>query len=233
MLDRSEIIGGFRSAIQHGTRYEEPYLLYTFSPFTQSLYDKILASLPRDEDYSELKHWDALRPDGTSARLVFPLKADRIRRVFSGETREFWLDLAHILLDTQLGDLFKSAFEPELKKRFGTPLGEIKVFPAPMLLRDFSQYKLYIHKDRDTKIITTQYYLPADYSQRHLGTNIYRQNPDGKFDLVRKLEFTPRTSYCFAVSQHSWHSVDPMNAGESPRNSMMLIYYSVPGIDVV
>jgi hypothetical protein len=233
MLDKSEIIDGFFKALRAGTRYDEPYCLYTFSPFTQRLYDRILGNLPRSEDYTEWNHPDAIRADGTSARLLFPLKEDRIRRCFSGESRDFWLDLAHILCDAELWSLFKDALEPELKRRFGTRLHEINAYPAPILLRDFPEYKLHIHKDHPTKLITTQYYLPEDYSQRHLGTNIYRRHSDGQFTLVRKIDFTPRTSYCFAVSERSWHSVDPMSVGEAPRNSLILIYYSVPGIDDV
>lgn len=130
MLDRREIISDFHSAIQHGTRYDEPYLLYTFSPFTQQLYDKILASLPRDEDYIKQEHYGALRPDGTSTRLIFPLKGDRIRRCFSGESREFWLNLTDILRDSELWNLFKTSLEPELKKRSGTSLNKLEAFPT-------------------------------------------------------------------------------------------------------
>ena len=255
MLRRSEIINSFRKAIQQGTRYEEPYLLYTFSPFTESLYKKILANLPRDTDYMEQDdHPDAMLPNGRITRLVFPLQPDRIRACLSGETCEFWLELANVLCDTELYDVFKSALRPELYKRLGESLDEITPYPAPMLIRDFSPYKLYIHKDTNDKLITTQYYLPRDNSQKHLGTNIYKREDTaatksdapgadardfagkyepfaGKFELIRKLEFTPRTSYCFAVSDYSWHSVDPISLAEPPRNSMMLIYYRVPGID--
>jgi hypothetical protein len=227
------IVKKFPKAVRHGTRYDEPYLLYTFSPFTKQLYNTMLSNLPRNEDYRPWEHPDAIRSDGTSARLLFPLKPDRIRRCFSGESREFWLDLAHILRDVELADLFKQVLEPDLKKRFGTRLSEIKAFPALLLSRDYPSFHLRIHKDHPTKLITTQYYLPADSSQKHLGTNIYRRRRDDGFEMVRKINFVPRKSYCFAVSSNSWHSVDPMNPGEPPRNSMMLIYYRMPGIDDV
>ena len=231
MLDRLKILDRFAVALDEGKRYDEPYLLYNFLPFSEQLYSEILANLPADSAYMPLKHGDALRPDGTYARLVFPLKPERVRAHLSGETRDFWLEFSDILRDDRLRDMFKRAFESELKKRFNLPLEEVPALPVPMLMRDLTQYKISIHHDIDTKVITTQYYLPGDESQRHLGTNIYRQSPAGKFELVRKMEFVPRAAYCFAVSKYSWHSVDPMGEGEAPRNSLMLIYFRVPGID--
>jgi hypothetical protein len=192
----------------------------------------LLDHLPEDEDYMDLKHGDAMLPNGRSARLVFPLKQDRVRNKLTGERREFWLEMIDIFTDEKLRDIFKGAFEPELKKRFNDmPLSEVPALPVPMLMRDIANYRISIHHDIDTKVITTQYYLPRDHSQEHLGTNIYRRNPDGGFALARKMDFSPGVSYAFAVSKHSWHAVDKMGENEGIRNSMMLIYFRVPGID--
>lgn len=231
MLNSTEIIDRFRHALENGVRFEEPYLLYNFSPFSEELHRQIVASLPDDDGYMELKHGDAQRPDGTFARRVFPLKEERIRRTFSGETLEFWLQFTAILRDSRIRDLFLRALEPELRKRFKMELSEIPALPVPMLMRDLPGYKISIHHDIDTKVITTQYYLPADNSQKHLGTGIYRRTAEGKFELKRRLDFLPRAAYCFAVSGNSWHAVDPMKEGEAPRNSLMLIYFRIPGID--
>jgi hypothetical protein len=231
MLDKSEIIDRFQNALESATLYNDPYLLYSFSPFSEELYSRIIHSLPPDDAYMELKHGDARRPDGSYARLVLPLKEERIRQSFTGEARDFWLELIDILRDPRLRDLFMKAFEPELRKRFGTPLSEITALPVPMLMRDLPGYRISIHHDIDTKVITTQYYLPVDDSQKHLGTGIYRRNSDNKFELVRRMEFVPGAAYGFAVSGYSWHAVDPMSVREAPRNSLMLIYFRIPGID--
>jgi hypothetical protein len=231
MLDKSEILDRFQNALESATSYNDPYLLYSFSPFSDELYATIIRSLPPDDSYMELKHGDARRADGSYARLVFPLKEERIRQNLSGEVREFWLEFVNILRDSRLRDLFMKAFAPELQKRFGSPLSEIPALPVPMLMRDLPGYKISIHHDIDTKVITTQYYLPLDDTQKHLGTGIYRRSPENKFELVRKLEFLPGAAYCFAVSGYSWHAVDPMSVGEAARNSLMLIYFRIPGID--
>jgi hypothetical protein len=232
VIDKSVIIDGFGDALESGMRFDKPFCLYNFRPFTPALYDQILANLPDDGSYMELVHPDAMLPDKKSARLVFPLREKLIREKLTGEQRDFWLEMTNVLCDDKLRDLFKRAFEPQLKKRFGAiPLSEIPALPVPMLMRDFAFYKIRIHPDIDTKVITTQYYLPCDRSQSHLGTSIYRRTLLKKFELVRKLEFLPGSSYAFAVSRDSWHAVDPMNEIESPRNSLMLIYFRLPGID--
>jgi len=191
-----------------------------------------LSHLPSDDDYMDLKHGDAMLPNGRSSRRVFPLKESRIRSLLSGETKDFWMEMIDILSDDALRDIFKGAFESELNKRFaGIPLSEIPAIPVPMLMRDFASYKINIHHDINTKVITTQYYLPSNDRQKHLGTSIYARGADGKFNLARKLEFTPGNSYSFSVSRYSWHAVDPMDESDGPRDSMMLIYFRVPGID--
>ncbi len=232
MLDKAAIIDRFSAALETGTRFTRPYLLYNFSPFSAEFYAQLLAHLPNDDAYIELRHPDALLPDGRSARLVFPLTQDRIRQKLTGEMREFWLHVIDVLRDDRLRDIFKRALEPELKKRFGPiPLAQIPALPVPVLMRDFASYKISIHPDIDTKVITTQYYLPGDGSQSHLGTSIYRKTWRKSFKLVRKLQFVPGAAYAFSVSPYSWHAVDPLREADGPRNSMMLIYYRLPGID--
>ena len=232
MLNKAAIIDGFGDALETGRRYTRPYLLYNFRPFSAELYQQLLAHLPDDDVYMDLQHPDAMLPNRRSARLVFPLTEARIREKLTGEKREFWLEIIDILRDDRLRDIFKGALEPELKKRFGSiPLSDIPALPVPMLMRDHAFYKISIHPDINTKVMTTQYYLPSDSSQRHLGTSIYRRTLMKKFELVRKLEFTPGEAYAFAVSTYSWHAVDPISETDGPRNSLMLIYFRLPGIE--
>jgi hypothetical protein len=94
-----------------------------------------------------------------------------------------------------------------------------------MLLRDLGGYKISIHCDSFRKAITTQYYLPRDESQLHLGTTFHEKRRDGTFEEVTTLEFAPNTGYAFPVVADSWHSVRQMNQDDGERNSLMLIYY--------
>src|SRR5438046_2285673 len=79
----------------------------------------------------------------------------------------------------------------------------IKFHAIPILLRDLGGYKISIHCDSPRKAITTQYYLPADESQLHLGTTFHMQDECG-FTKVRTLRFAPNTGYAFPVTDQSW-----------------------------
>ncbi len=230
VLNRDRIVEDLSQSLERGRRYQEPYLHYQFRPFSDALYAKLLEHLPEDQAYIELRHADAIRPDGTSARLVFPFTRNMLAKL-PAEQRDFWSEFNEAMSSDAVCDVFKARLEPELTKRFHMPLREIPAIPKLMLMRDMASYKINIHHDIEWKTITTQYYLPDDDSQRHLGTGIYARQPDGKFVQTHKMEFIPGNAYCFAVSKHSWHAVEPVGEIAKPRNSMMLIYFRDPGHD--
>jgi len=230
VLDKASIIQGFAKGLEYGHKHVEPYLHYEFRPFSHELYSQLLGHLPDDSVYSELKHGDAIRPDGTSARLVLPISKASLSKM-SGDLRDFWEEFASIICCDEIRELFLKRFEAELFKRFQCPLSEIPAIPKFMLMRDLASYKINIHHDIEWKTLTTQYYLPDDDSQFDLGTSIYKRDPDGKFVETHKMDFMPGNSYCFAVSKYSWHGVKPVGEIPRPRNSMMLIYFRDEGHD--
>jgi hypothetical protein len=225
VVSKHAIIEQFERGIASGNRLTDPYLLYNFKPFSDEVYSLIQSHLPADEAYFPMRHPEALRADGTSARSEFPLVPNALKRL-TPEQRDFWGDFGEVLRAPELCDIYKKYLEPELTKRFNMPLSEIPAFPAPMLLRDTHGYKISVHHDTDTKVITTQYYLPADDSQRHLGTVVNERVGGGKFIEAHQLNFLPNKGYCFAVSKYSWHSVKPMSPSDGTRNSLMLLYYA-------
>lgn len=105
----------------------------------------------------------------------------------------------------------------------------VKFKPAVMLLRDLGGYKISVHTDTLRKAITTQYYLPSDKSQIHLGTSLHNGKREG-YSKFKNLDFLPNTGYAFPVSSESWHSVQKMDSSDKPRNSLMVIYYVHQGI---
>jgi hypothetical protein len=230
-LDRASIIRSFEIALRVGKKYTEPYLHYEFRPFAPGLYAEMLAHLPADTSYFELKHPDAARPDGTSARRVLPLGRKDLVAKLPPAQRAFWAELNDILCGNEIREIFLQAFEPVLIERFNCPLSDVPAIPKLMLMRDMASYKISIHHDIDWKTITTQYYLPPDHEQQHLGTSIYRREPDGKFTETHRMDFTPGNSYGFAVTKHSWHAVKPVGEIPRARNSMMLIYFGKEGHD--
>jgi len=214
------------AALGNDAGFSEPFRVHSFTPFADDLYTAILAHLPGDEFYRYMMHRDAVRPDGTSTRLVLLLKDERIG-VLPEAQRLFWRDLVDALNSPAVRDVFRKHLARELRARFGTPVEDIPFYPAPMLLRDLDGYKITPHPDTSIKICTIQLYLPADDSQRQLGTSFYRRLADGTFETARTLEFRPNTGYCFTVTENSWHGA-LFDSFAKPRNSLMLTYYREP-----
>lgn len=201
------------------------------SPFDHVVFDgawpahdylSLLSALPEDAYYRELKHNDALLPDGRSARLQFPLLVENIKRLPAGR-REFWMDVARALTSKPVIDAWKVRFAPALEHVTGRSASRIRLRPYATLFRDIGGYKISIHPDSARKAITTQYYLPVDDSQAHLGTLFHTRNGNGSYEVAKSLRFGPNTGYAFAVSPTSYHSVNPMRTDDKPRNSLMVI----------
>jgi len=227
MLVEEEIVNHVDEAYSRACRFDDPYLMYYFKPFPDHVYRQILNNLPDSECYLNTKHPDAIRADGTSSRLSLVLKDARLNRLPASQ-RAFWCEMNDILRSDALRDVFTKWHAPALTKRFEAPLADISAFPLPMLIRDFSYYKISVHPDTPDKVITAQMYLPPDETHRDLGTGIYGRGADKQFYLARKLEFMPNAAYSFAVTKNSWHGVETLAKENIVRNSIMLIYYREP-----
>jgi hypothetical protein len=191
-------------------------------PLLPSLYNALRAALPDDRFYRPLHHHDALLPDGRSARLQFPLVAANIDRL-PAKSRAIWHALARGLMDGRVVGAFRSAFAGPLELVAGRAASSIRLRPYATLFRDLGGYRISVHPDSPRKAITTQFYLPGDDSQVHLGTLFHRQAEDGSFPVAHAMRFLPNTGYAFAVTPRSFHSVSPMRPDDRPRDSLMVI----------
>ena len=106
------------------------------------------------------------------------------------------------------------------------------MFPRPVLYTDLDGYAIKPHPDTRRKVLTMQIYLPADDTQRDLGTTIYKISPMGVFawksyGLVKEktVPFLPNTGYAFAVGQDTYHSVDVVGPEVNTRDSILLTYF--------
>jgi hypothetical protein len=224
MFDKYGIIESFDKGLAYGRRDTEPFLMYDFTPWSNDVYAMILKYLPDESAYFPLTHSEAKRPDGSYARLRWPLQKSRIQ-ILRPEAREFWGEMYEVLRSDQLRDVFKKWLEPTLVARFKCPLSEIPAYPAPQLLKDSHGYKISPHADTDAKVITTQWYLPATHAQAHLGTKVHQRLKSGQFEEVRAMQFVPNRGYAFGVTNDSWHSVAPMTEADGVRDSLMMFYY--------
>lgn len=192
--------------------------------FPPDVYAELLAQLPADAYYRELKHSDAMLPDGRSARLQFPLVPGNIARLPAAQAA-FWREVVAGLTAPAVDAAYKAKFAARLEAVRGRPVDRIRLRHFPTLFRDLGGYRISIHPDSPRKAITTQFYLPADDSQVHLGTRFHARNADGSFREVRAMRFAPNSGYAFAVTPESWHSVEPMRPDDKPRNSLMVIVF--------
>jgi hypothetical protein len=191
-------------ALAHDSGFDDPFRVFCFKPFHDVLFKEIMRRLPGDELFVDLKHYDAIRSDGTSTRTVLARE----------KTPQFWLYL--------FGALCSKEVESVFRKHVGFA-GEVKA--TARLLRDAKGYRIAPHTDSAKKVCTVQFYLPADDTQAEMGTSFYRRVPMAHgFIHAHTLPFLPNTGYCFAVSDHSWHGVERI-VQTKPRNSLIINYY--------
>lgn len=204
-------------------------------------YPALLAALPPDRYFRELRHSDALLPDGRSARLQFPLLPANIARL-PPPMRATWRAVAQAAAAPAVIEALRGRFAAALSQASGRRAAQLRLRPYLTLFRDLGGYRIAIHPDSPRKAITLQIYLPADDGQLHLGTLFHRRDPagdaagdpasdavggasdgDGGYALVQAMRFAPNSGYAFAVTPSSFHSVAPMRTDDRPRNSLMLI----------
>lgn len=229
MLDKHAIAEYIANSLKYGQRHTEPYLMYQYSPFSSALYDELVRNIPaEDSEWVASSHPDAVLANGKRVRFLLPLTKARMNNV-KPEARDFWLEFAEAFSSDELRDVYKEFLEPDLKKRWDCPLSEIVALPKPCLMRDYPGYSIRPHPDSSTKVITTQYYLPSDESQSHMGTSFYLRKGPGNYETVRKAEFLPNRAYCFAVGDKSFHGVEVMPEHPKARNSLIMIYFKEEG----
>lgn len=240
------------AAIDRAHFEREPFShVYLEKAFPQEIYDAMLTGLPGLDYFfpdSPAKYGAAARrhhptPAGTEApascRYTMPLHDANISRL-PEDIRAVWAGVAEALSSDELKERIFALFASDLCRRFRTDergLSRIEAHPRPTLIRDLSGYWLAPHPDSSAKIVTVQFYLPPDGSQRLLGTTLYRRrllNPriliglKNLFEPVRQMEFLPNTGYLFPVGSRSWHGREEVPAGSGERNSILLFYYRDP-----
>lgn len=203
--------------------------IYMDAVLEPDTYAALLAGIPERRFFHQLRHRDALRKDGTSTRLRMYLYPELLWRL-PANLRALWSPVARALCSSALQDAFKHKFRAALEERFGKAAEKIGLYPVPILLRDQAGYKISIHSDIGTKAITVQFYLPADDSQRHMGTIFHEKDRGAGAKKTTHMPFMPATGYAFPVSlTKSWHSAAETSKSDGERVSMMVTYYVAEG----
>ena len=221
------------AAIEATPLVPEPFpFIFIEGCFPEALYQELHANLPADDFYEPLLHKDAVRPDGSSARIQASLSEDRLHLLPQGRVRDLWTAVTRATQDQSVKMALMRKLEPGIRERFEAPLEQIEAYSRPALNRDVSGYKILPHPDTKAKIMSGLLYFPQDEDQKGLGTGLYtprRRVPGFKrFDLVKTVPFAPNSGLVFAVTKRSFHGREPLPEGCGIRNYLALTYYNDP-----
>ncbi len=226
-----------KGAILNAQTFEAPYPLILFRDFFPGeFYRRLLRYFP------EVDRFAGLNGDGTRREYaLYDPRSDP----GSEEGRELWGIVRQVLLSPEIEAALRTKLDAGFRirakgSREGWP---VPMHPRPVLYTDLDGYAIKPHPDTRRKVLTMQIYLPADDSQRDLGTTIYKISPMGVFawksyGLVKDktVPFLPNTGYAFVVIhpaysplKSSWHGREAISVPlERPRLSILNTYYREP-----
>jgi hypothetical protein len=220
--------------------WNEPFSHAYFEElFPADVYAALLADLPPAEQYWTGPH-EPNAPRGV--RTFYNLTTDRVRR-FPVGCRKVWRGVVAALTDPELKRCLYAKLAPDLIHRYGVEearVPDLAGHPRPTLYRDVEGFAIPPHPDTLKKVVTLHLFLPADLSQVHLGTSLYRRKPgphsksdwQTSFAIARQFEFRPNSGYAFVVnnspSRQSWHGRERLPAGAGVRNTLLNTFYAEP-----
>lgn len=231
-ISLSSAVAHVVSAVDRAAFVDEPFWhLEMRDIFPAALYRRMRDAMPEAGEYRALKGRNNvnIKEDGTATRVKIDLYPEYIRHLPAGK-REVWSLVGDILRADEVRDAFMRRLAPGLERRFGSDFMKTGMYPVPMLTRDVAGYQIPPHTDTKWKGITIQLYLPEDDSINHIGTRFDRQAPDGSFELVQRMSFSPNTGYAFAVGPDTWHSVDKVGPEVRTRDSILHTYFVDEGL---
>jgi hypothetical protein len=232
-----EVLDCATNAILNAEGFHKPYPLIWFRDFFPSdFYARLLRGFP------DVERFAGLNGDGT--RREYPLYEAR-SDPGSEEGREIWGIVRRVLSSPEIAAALREKLDEGFRIRAKGSREEwpISMFPRPVLYTDLDGYAIKPHPDTRRKVLTMQIYLPADDSQRELGTTIYKISPMGIFawksyGLAKEktLPFLPNTGYAFVVIhpayslfKASWHGREAIRVPiNKPRLSILNTYYREP-----
>ena len=217
--------------------FRKPYPLIRFRNFFPSdFYARLLQHFP------DVDRFAGLNGDGT--RREYALYDER-SDPGSEESRGLWSIVRRVLSSPEIASALREKLDEGFRiraKRSGETW-PVPMYPRPVLYTDLNGYAIKPHPDTRRKVLTMQIYLPADDSQRDLGTAIYKVSPMGVFAWKsyglakdKTLPFLPNTGYAFVVIhpaysllRSSWHGREAISVPvERPRLSILNTYYRDP-----
>jgi hypothetical protein len=231
----ARVLAHLVARVRSATGCDEPFTHAEFEElFPADVYAAMLAHLPPARRYG-------ISPPGPrgdpSARTFYNLTADGVRRL-PAAGRNLWRGVAAALTDPELKRCLFARLAPDLMRRFGVSADEVPNLPGharPTLYRDNEGFEIPPHPDTLKKVVTMHIFLPADLSQLHLGTALYRRESGGEFTVAKQFAFRPNSGYAFVVSdgpgRQSWHGRARLESGCGERHTLLNTFYAEPRYD--
>jgi hypothetical protein len=217
---------------------DEPFQhFYSDAVWPADVYDQLLQNLPPRDLYRPLniKQWVNAKGESTRDKCYL---SETIDRMDSGRAA-FWTQIALAISSESLKRLLFRKFKRDIALRLRMPADEVEdapVFVGISLTRDIQDYRLKPHTDGVPRVVTAQFYLPADFSQQDLGTSIYVKVPTplqlfrGRYREIKRMPFVPNSGYAFAVNdlpeRSSFHGRELIESGSGVRNSILVSWLS-------
>src|SRR6266853_3005886 len=200
--------------------------------FPDDFYAQMVEAMPIAEDYRAMSGKSKMgssRADGKPTRTKIDLFPEYIRHL-PPRKRAVWDVAARVFRSKKLEKAFVQRLASGLERRFGVNFAKVGMYPVPILTRDIPGYRVFKHTDSLWKGITVQLYLPADNSNKNIGTIFHERLPNGRKPKKAQMPFSPNTGYAFAVWNDTWHSADPVGPEVRTRDSILLTYFVDRGI---
>jgi hypothetical protein len=213
---------------------------YTDQVWPADIYDELMRLLPSNEVYAPLniKEWVNAKGVSTRDKCYLP----EILSHMDPERAAFWREVWLALTAESLKRLIFRKFKNDIGLRLAVHADTVENTAVSVhisLARDIEDYRIDPHPDGWPAIVTAQFYLPADMSQKDLGTSFYIERPLlrraflGRYEEIKRMPFAPSSGYFFAVNdlaaRRSLHGREKIRAGAGVRNTM-LVRWSAPTV---
>jgi hypothetical protein len=216
------------------TVLDEPFQhFYSDRIWPADIYHQILRLLPPHHVHRpmNIKEWVNAEGVSTRDRCFLPEILDQMDYERAGFWHQIWLALTA----DSLKCLIFGKFKKDIALRLKMPPDDVENVPAFVsfsLTRDIEDYRISPHPDGWPSVVTAQFYLPVDMSQRDLGTSFYAEVPLlqrpflGRYKEIKRLPFMPNSGYAFVVNDlpghRSLHGRELIKPGAGVRNSILI-----------
>jgi hypothetical protein len=212
-----------------------PYAHFFLSDvFPNEFYSELLKNLPDPQTMISLAETGRVTPGSYKERFILPLNPEGLKKLPEGQ-QKFWHDFMTWIHGGRFSQIMMQKFAPIVQERFKNRQN-VQFYQEALLINDVTNYSLGPHADAPRKVISMLFYLPADESQKHLGTSIYIPKDPSftsdtgahykakDFDLVATMPFLPNSLFAFARTDTSFHGVEPIN---DPNTRRWLLLFDI------